>query len=94
MDLEHKLETICKNRMEVKSNNAMVRESLYLIGILLLILGLSLRFATLLDVFTNELSVITSWSKSPIVIVTTLVIQLVVIWRMFDIYKNNKVGKL
>lgn len=94
MDLGQRLETICKNRMGVKYNNAMVRESLYLIGTLLLTLGLSLGFATLLDVFTNELSVITSWSKSPIVIVTTLVIQLVVIWRMFDIYKNNKVGKL
>ena len=94
MDLGQRLETICKNRMGVKYNNAMVRESLYLIGILLLTLGLSLGFATLLDAFTNELSVITSWSKSPIVIVTTLVIQLVVIWRMFDIYKNNKVGKL
>lgn len=94
MDLGQRLETICKNRMGVKYNNAMVRESLYLIGILLLTLGLSLGFATLLDVFTNELSVITSWSKSPIVIVTTLVIQLVVIWRMFDIYKNNTVGKL
>lgn len=94
MNLGQRLETICKNRMGVKYNNAMVRESLYLIGILLLTLGLSLGFATLLDVFTNELSVITSWSKSPIVIVTTLVIQLVVIWRMFDIYKNNKVGKL
>lgn len=33
MELGYKLESICKNRMKVKSNNAIVRESLHLIGI-------------------------------------------------------------
>lgn len=90
MDLEQKLETICKNRIEVKCNNVMVRESLHLIGILLLLLGLLLGFVTLLDGFTNELSSIMSWSKSSIVITVTLIIQVIVIWQMSKIYKNEK----
>lgn len=94
MDLGQRLETICKNRMGVKYNNAMVRESLYLIGILLLTLGLSLGFVTLLDVFTTELSVITSWSKSPIVIVTTFIIQSIVIWQLMKFQRKNKIGTL
>lgn len=80
MDLEHKLETICNNRMEVKSNNATVRESLYLIGIFLLIDGLILGLAILLDVAVNELTVIMNWHKAPFVIVVTIIIQLIVFW--------------
>lgn len=90
MDLEQKLETICKNRLEVKYSNEMVRESLYLIGILLLTLGLLLGFATLLDVFTNELSSIMSWSKASVVITVTLIIQVIVVCQMSKIYKNVK----
>lgn len=80
MNLEHKLETICKNRMEVKSNNATVRESLHLIGIFLLMAGLILGLATLLDVAVNELTVIMNWFKAPLVIVVTIIIQLIVFW--------------
>lgn len=80
MNLEHKLETICKNRMGVKSNNATVRESLHLIGIFLLMAGLILGLATLLDVAVNELTVIMNWFKAPLVIVVTIIIQLIVFW--------------
>lgn len=80
MDLKYKLESICKNRMKVKSNNEIVRESLHLIGIFLLIAGLSLGFATLLDVAVNELTVIMNWYKAPLVIVVTIIIQLIVFW--------------
>ena len=80
MDLEHKLETICKNRMKVKSNNTTVRESLHLIGIFLLMTGLILGLATLLDVAVNEFTVIMNWFKAPLVIVVTIIIQLIVFW--------------
>ena len=91
MNLEHKLETICKNRMEVKYNNAMVRELLQVAGMLSMISAAALALATVFDGAINELVAITGWSKSPIVIVTTLIIQLIVIWRLSKIFKNNKV---
>lgn len=94
MELGYKLESICKNRMKVKSNNAIVRESLHLIGIFLLIAGLSLGFAMSLDVTSNELVLILNWSKEPIVIVTTFIIQSIVIWVLSKMFKKNKVGTL
>lgn len=94
MDLECKLESICKNRMNVKSNNAIVRESLHLIGIFLLMAGLSLGFAMLLDVTSNELVLIMNWSKEPIVIVVTIIIQSIVIWQLMRFQRKNKIGIL
>lgn len=94
MELGYKLESICKNRMKVKSNNAIVRESLYLIGIFLLIAGLSLGFAMSLDVTSNELVLILNWSKAPIVIVTTFIIQSIVIWQLMKFQRKNKIGTL
>lgn len=94
MELGYKLESICKNRMKVKSNNAIVRESLHLIGIFLLIAGLSLSFAMSLDVTSNELVLILNWSKAPIVIVTTFIIQSIVIWQLMKFQRKNKIGKL
>lgn len=94
MDLECKLESICKNRMNVKSNNAIVRESLHLIGIFLLMAGLSLGFAMLLDVTSNELVLIMNWSKEPIVIVVTIIIQSIVIWQLMRFQRKNKIGTL
>ena len=92
MDLEHKLETICKNRMEVKYNNAMVRELLRVAGILLLVSALTLVAATVLQGAVDELVAITGWSKSSIVIVVTLIIQLIVVYRLSKMFKKNKVG--
>lgn len=92
MDLEHKLETICKNRMEVKYNNALVREQLQVAGIILLVSAIALALATLFEGATSELAAITGWSKSSIVIAATLVIQLIVVWRMSKLFKKNKVG--
>lgn len=86
MDLEQRLETICKNRLEVKYNNAIVREQLWVVGILLLISAIALAGATVLQGAVAELSAITGWSKRPIMIVVTLVIQAIVVWRMFKIY--------
>lgn len=86
MNLERKLETIYKNRMEVKYNNALVREQLWVVGILLLISAIALAGATVLQGAVTELSAITGWSKRPIMIVVTLVIQAIVVWRMFRIY--------
>lgn len=86
MDLEQRLETICKKRMEVKYNNALVREQLWVVGILLLISAIALAGATVLQGAVTELSTITGWSKRPIMIVVTLVIQAIVVWRMFKIY--------
>ena len=86
MDLEQRLETICKNRLEVKYNNAIVREQLWVVGILLLISAIALAGATVLQGAVTELSTITGWSKRPIMIVVTLVIQAIVVWRMFKIY--------
>ena len=94
MELGYKLESICKNRMKVKSNNAIVRESLHLIGIFLLIAGLSLGFAMSLDVISNELVLILNWSKAPIVIVTTFIIQSIVIWQLMKFQRKNKIGTL
>ena len=94
MDLECKLESICNNRMNVKSNNAIVRESLHLIGIFLLMAGLSLGFAMLLDVTSNELVLIMNWSKEPIVIVVTIIIQSIVIWQLMRFQRKNKIGTL
>lgn len=94
MELGYKLESICKNRMKVKSNNAIVRESLHLIGIFLLIVGLSLGFAMSLDVTSNELVLILNWSKAPIVIVTTFIIQSIVIWQLMKFQRKNKIGTL
>ena len=94
MELGYKLESICKNRMKVKSNNAIVRESLHLIGIFLLIAGLSLGFAMSLDVTSNELVLILNWSKAPIVIVTTFIIQSIVIWQLMKFQRKNKSGTL
>ena len=94
MELGYKLESICKNRMKVKSNNAIVRESLHLIGIFLLIAGVSLSFAMSLDVTSNELVLILNWSKAPIVIVTTFIIQSIVIWQLMKFQRKNKIGKL
>ena len=94
MELGYKLESICKNRMKVKSNNAIVRESLHLIGILLLIAGLSLGFVMSLDVTSNELVLIFNWSKAPIVIVTTFIIQSIVIWQLMKFQRKNKIGTL
>lgn len=86
MNLERKLETIYKNRMEVKYNNALVREQLWVVGVLLLISAIALAGATVLQGAVTELSAITGWSKRPIMIVVTLVIQAIVVWRMFRIY--------
>lgn len=94
MELVYKLESICKNRMKVKSNNAIVRESLHLIGIFLLTAGLSLGFAMSLDVTSNELVLILNWSKAPIVIVTTFIIQSIVIWQLMKFQRKNKIGTL
>lgn len=94
MELGYKLESICKNRMKVKSNNAIVRESLHLIGIFLLIAGLSLGFAMSLDVTSNELVLILNWSKAPIVIVTNFIIQSIVIWQLMKFQRKNKIGTL
>lgn len=92
MDLEQRLETIYKNRLEVKYNNAMVREQLWVVGILLLISAIALALATLFEGATSELAVITGWSKSSIVIVATLIIQLIVVYGVSKMYKQNKVG--
>lgn len=92
MNLEHKLETICKNRMEVKYNNALVREQLQVAGIILLVSAIALALATLFEGATSELAAITGWSKSSIVIAATLVIQLIVVWGMSKLFKKNKVG--
>lgn len=86
MNLEQRLETICKNRLEVKYNNAIVREQLWVVGILLLISAIALAGATVIQGAVTELSAITGWSKRPIMIVVTLVIQAIVVWRMFRIY--------
>ena len=94
MELGYKLESICKNRMKVKSNNAIVRESLHLTGILLIIAGLSLGFAMSLDVTSNELVLIFNWSKAPIVIATTFIIQSIVIWQLMKFQRKNKIGTL
>lgn len=92
MDLENKLETIYKNRMEVKYNNAMVREQLQVAGILLMVSAIALALATLFEGATSELAAITGWSKSSIVIVATLIIQLIVVYGASKMYKKNKVG--
>lgn len=92
MNLEHKLETICKNRMEVKYNNALVREQLQVAGIILLVSAIALALATLFEGATSELAAITGWSKSSIVIVATLIIQLIVVYGVSKMYKQNKVG--
>lgn len=87
MDLEQKLETIYKNRLEVKYNNALVREQLQVAGILLMVSAIALAGATVLQGAVTELSAITGWSELLIVIVVTLVIQVIVVWRMSKIYK-------
>ena len=87
MDLEQRLETIYKNRLEVKYNNAMVREQLQVAGILLMVSAIALAGATVLQGTVTELSAITGWSELLIVIVVTLVIQAIVVWRMSKIYK-------
>ena len=87
MDLEQKLETIYKNRLEVKYNNALVREQLQVAGILLMVSAIALTGATVLQGAVTELSAITGWSELLIVIVVTLVIQAIVVWRMSKIYK-------
>jgi hypothetical protein len=92
MNLEHKLETICKNRMEVKYNNALVREQLQVAGIILIVSAIALALATLFEGATSELAVITGWSKSSIVIVATLIIQLTVVYGLSKMYRKNKVG--
>ena len=92
MDLEHKLETICQNRMEVKYNNAMVRELLRVAGIMLLISALALVVATVLQGAVDELVAMTGWSKSSIVITVTIIIQLIVVYRLSKMFKKNKVG--
>ena len=92
MDLEQRLETIYKNRLEVKYNNAMVRELLRVAGIMLLISALALVAATVLQGAVDELVAITGWSKSSIVIVVTLIIQLIVVYRLSKMFKKNKVG--
>lgn len=94
MDLEHKLETICKNRMEVKSNNAMVREQLHVVGILLLIPAIALALATLFEGAISDLVVINGWSKAPIVIIATFIIQSIVIWQLMKFQRKNKIGTL
>lgn len=92
MNLEHKLETIYKNRMEVKYNNALVREQLQVAGIILMVSAIALALATLFEGATSELAAITGWSKSSIVIVATLIIQLIVVYGVSKMYKQNKVG--
>lgn len=92
MNLEHKLETICKNRMEVKYNNALVREQLQVAGIILMVSAIALALATLFEGAASELAVITGWSELSIVITATLIIQLIVVWRMSKLFKKNKVG--
>ena len=87
MDLEQRLETIYKNRLEVKYNNALVREQLQVAGILLMVSAIALAGATVLQGAVTELSAITGWSELLIVIVVTLVIQAIVVWRMSKIYK-------
>lgn len=94
MDLEYKLETIYKNRMEVKYNNAMVREQLRVASMLLMVSAIALALATLLEGATSELAAITGWSKSSIVIVVSLIIQLIVVYRLSKMFKKNKVGKV
>lgn len=91
MDLEHKLETICKNRMEVKYNNAMVRELLRVAGILLLISAIALVAATVLQGAVDELVAITGWSKSSIVITVTIIIQLIAVYDLSNMCKTNEV---
>ena len=73
--------------MEVKYNNAMVREQFWVAGILLLISAFALVAATVLQGAVNELSTITGWSKASITITVTLVIQVVAMYRMFQFYK-------
>ena len=73
--------------MEVKYNNAMVREQFWVPGILLLISAFALVAATVLQGAVNELSTITGWSKASITITVTLVIQVVAMYRMFQFYK-------
>lgn len=92
MNLEHKLETIYKNRMEVKYNNALVREQLQVAGIILMVSAIALALATLFEGATCELAAITGWSKSSIVIIATLIIQLIVVYGVSKMYKQNKVG--
>lgn len=92
MNLEHKLETIYKNRMEVKYNNTLVREQLQVAGIILMVSAIALALATLFEGATSELAAITGWSKSSIVIVATLIIQLIVVYGVSKMYKQNKVG--
>lgn len=92
MNLEHKLETIYKNRMEVKYNNALVREQLQVAGIILMVSAIALALATLFEGATSELAAITGWSKSSIVIIATLIIQLIVVYGVSKMYKQNKVG--
>ena len=87
MDLEQRLETIYKNRLEVKYNNALVWEQLQVAGILLMVSAIALAVATVLQGAVTELSAITGWSELLIVIVVTLVIQAIVVWRMSKIYK-------
>ena len=91
MDLEHKLETICKNRMEVKYNNAMVRELLRVAGIMLLISALALVAATVLQGAIDELVEITDWSKPSIVITVTIIIQLIAVYDLSKMCKTNEV---
>ena len=92
MDLEQRLETIYKNRMEVKYNNALVREQLQVASIILMVSAIALALATLFDGATSESAAITGWSESSIVIVATLIIQLIVVWRMSKLFQKNKVG--
>ena len=92
MDLEHKLETICQNRMEVKYNNAMVRELLRVAGIMLLISALALVVATVLQGAVDELVAMTGWSKSSIVITVTIIIQLIVVYRLSKMFKKNNMA--
>lgn len=92
MDLEQKLETIYKNRLEVKYNNALVREQLQVASILLMVSAIALAGATVLQGAVTELSAITGWSKSSIVIIATLIIQLIVVYGVSKMYKQNKVG--
>ena len=91
MDLEHKLETVYKNRMEVKYNNAMVRELLRVAGIMLLISAIALVAATVLQGAVDELVAITGWSKSSIVITVTIIIQLIAVYGLSKMYKKNVV---
>lgn len=78
--------------MEVKYNNALVREQLQVAGIILMVSAIALALATLFEGATSELAAITGWSESSIVIAATLIIQLIVVWRMSEFFKKNKVG--